>query len=147
MTKLAVIAETEEDKYDTVAQVNCYACQLQNIDTAVAKLQDVVDGVLQAMTFARQEEVKAWEQELTACEHTLCLEQQEARQIASQDLGQCSMCDLKENLWLCLECGALNCGRSQFGGVGGNSHGLAHAKESGHGVAVKLGSITPRRHC
>jgi ubiquitin carboxyl-terminal hydrolase 5/13 len=27
--------------------------------------------------------------------------------------------------------------------VGGNSHALAHSKESGHGVAVKLGSITP----
>lgn len=52
------------------------------------------------------------------------------------------MCDLKENLWLCLECGNLGCGRAQFGGVGGNSHGLAHTKESGHGVAVKLGSIT-----
>lgn len=53
------------------------------------------------------------------------------------------MCDLKENLWLCLECGNLGCGRSQFGGIGGNSHGLAHADASSHGVAVKLGSITP----
>jgi ubiquitin carboxyl-terminal hydrolase 5/13 len=53
------------------------------------------------------------------------------------------MCDLKENLWLCLECGNVGCGRSQFGGVGGNSHALAHADCSSHGVAVKLGSITP----
>ena len=53
------------------------------------------------------------------------------------------MCDLKENLWLCLECGNLGCGRSQFGGVGGNSHALAHADQKSHGVAVKLGSITP----
>ena len=53
------------------------------------------------------------------------------------------MCDLKENLWLCLECGNLGCGRSQWGGVGGNSHGLAHADQVSHGVAVKLGSITP----
>lgn len=52
------------------------------------------------------------------------------------------MCDLKENLWLCLECGNLGCGRAQFGGVGGNSHGLAHTETSGHAVAVKLGSIT-----
>ena len=37
----------------------------------------------------------------------------------------------------------MGCGRAQFGGVGGNSHALAHAKESNHGVAVKLGSITP----
>ena len=59
------------------------------------------------------------------------------------DLGHCSMCDLKENLWLCLQCGNLGCGRAQFGGVGGNSHGLAHADASHHPVAVKLGSITP----
>ena len=98
---------------------------------------------MKAMTFARQEEVKAWEQEFTACEHTLCLEQSPAKSIPSQNLWQCSMCDLKENLWLCLECGNLGCGRSQFGGVGGHSHGLAHADSSSHGVAVKLGSITP----
>jgi ubiquitin carboxyl-terminal hydrolase 5/13 len=53
------------------------------------------------------------------------------------------MCDLKENLWLCLQCGNLGCGRSQFGGVGGNSHGLEHTKYTSHSVAVKLGSITP----
>lgn len=53
------------------------------------------------------------------------------------------MCDLKENLWLCLQCGNLGCGRSQFGGVGGNGHGLKHTEETSHAVAVKLGSITP----
>ena len=52
------------------------------------------------------------------------------------------MCDLRENLWLCLECGNLGCGRAQFGGVSGNSHGLAHAQSASHSVAVKLGSIT-----
>jgi ubiquitin carboxyl-terminal hydrolase 5/13 len=30
-----------------------------------------------------------------------------------------------------------------MGGVDGNSHALAHGTEAGHGVAVKLGSITP----
>jgi ubiquitin carboxyl-terminal hydrolase 5/13 len=58
-------------------------------------------------------------------------------------LGHCSMCDLKSNLWLCLQCGNLGCGRSQFGAVEGNSHGLAHSNATQHSVAVKLGSITP----
>ena len=53
------------------------------------------------------------------------------------------MCDLKGNLWLCLHCGNLGCGRAQFGGTGGNSHGLKHTELSAHAVAVKLGSITP----
>ncbi len=58
------------------------------------------------------------------------------------DLGHCSKCDLKENLWLCLQCGNLGCGRAQFGGAGGNGHGLSHTEETSHAVAVKLGSIT-----
>ena len=53
------------------------------------------------------------------------------------------MCELKENLWLCLTCGNLGCGRSQYGGVGGNGHGLRHTELTSHAVAVKLGSITP----
>lgn len=62
-------------------------------------------------------------------------------------LAHCSSCDLKENLWLCLQCGNLACGRAQFGGVGGNSHGLAHFDATQHPVAVKLGSITPEGNC
>ncbi|KIV80812.1 hypothetical protein PV11_08288 [Exophiala sideris] len=143
LTKLAIAAETEEDKYETTTTLKCYACQLQDVDKHSGNLSTVIDGVMKAMAFSQKEEVKAWEQEFTPCEHTLCLEQHPSRQIESQSLGGCSMCDLKENLWLCLECGNLGCGRAQFGGVGGNSHGLAHATESGHAVAVKLGSITP----
>lgn len=48
------------------------------------KLPEVIDAVLAASTFARQAEVKAWEQEMTPCEHTLCLEQSEAKQLESQ---------------------------------------------------------------
>ncbi|KKY23012.1 putative ubiquitin c-terminal hydrolase [Phaeomoniella chlamydospora] len=143
ISKLAISAESEEDRYDTTTKVICYECQAEDVPKTSGNLQAVVEGVMKATTFARQEEVKAWEQEFTPCEHTLCLEQQPSKQIESQELGKCSMCDLKENLWLCLECGNLGCGRAQWGGVGGNSHGLAHTDAVGHGVAVKLGSITP----
>lgn len=60
-----------------------------------------------------------------------------------QGLAHCSKCDLKENLWLCLACGSLGCGRQQFGGTGGNGHGLQHYEETRHPVSVKLGTITP----
>ncbi|KAI1495969.1 ubiquitinyl hydrolase [Biscogniauxia marginata] len=142
MTKLAIAAETEADRYDITAVVKCHECAAE-LDKSDKKLTPVVDGILRANTFSRQEEVKAWEQDLTTCEHILVLQQEESRKIQSGDLGHCSRCDLKENLWLCLECGNLGCGRAQFGGVGGNSHGLAHATDMQHGVAVKLGSITP----
>ncbi|KAI0155450.1 ubiquitinyl hydrolase [Hypoxylon sp. FL1284] len=141
MTKLAIAAETEADRYDITTAVKCHECATE-LDKASPKLAPIVDGILKANTFSRQEEVKAWEQELITCEHVLLLQQHEGRKLQS-DLSHCSKCDLKENLWLCLECGNLGCGRAQFGGVGGNSHGLAHATESRHAVAVKLGSISP----
>ena len=65
------------------------------------------------------------------------------RCLVGEGLAHCSKCDLKENLWLCLTCGALGCGRKLYGGVGGNGHALAHFEESQHPVCVKLGTITP----
>lgn len=141
ITKLAIAAENEEDKYDHALTVKCLECDAV-IDATNHKIAPVVNGIMTSNTFSRKEEIKAWEQELTSCEHILLMQQDEPRKIAGQDLGGCAKCDLKENLWLCLQCGSLGCGRAQFGGVGGNSHALAHAKETGHGVAVKLGSIS-----
>ncbi|KAK0615256.1 hypothetical protein B0T17DRAFT_498146 [Bombardia bombarda] len=143
MSKLAIAAETESDRYDTTLTVKCLECNIDSLDKSGPAIAPVVDGVMKANTFSRKEEVKAWEQELISCEHVLTLQQDPPRRIESQDLGHCSSCDLNENLWLCLQCGNLGCGRAQFGGVGGNSHALAHANGTAHGVAVKLGSITP----
>lgn len=143
MSKLAIAAETETDRYDTALTVKCLECGVVDIDRTDPVIAPVVDAVMSANTFSRKEEVKAWEQEITSCEHILTMQQGEPRKIASQSLGHCSQCDLHENLWLCLECGNLGCGRAQFGGVSGHSHALAHSKETSHGVAVKLGSITP----
>jgi ubiquitin carboxyl-terminal hydrolase 5/13 len=62
----------------------------------------------------------------------------------SERLSHCSSCDLRANLWLCLVCGNVACGRKQFGGEGlpGNGHALEHYNATHHPVAVKLGSIT-----
>lgn len=142
MSKLAIAAETEEDRYDTATAVRCLECAVE-LDKTTPRFSTIVDGIMAASTFSRKEEVKAWEQELTSCEHILMLQQESPRVIQSGDLGHCSLCNLHENLWLCLVCGNLGCGRKQMGGIEGNSHGLGHALDSGHGVAVKLGSITP----
>ena len=84
ISKLAIAAETEEDRYDTNIYVKCYECEAEDVDKTSGKLPAVIDGVLKANTFARQAEVQAWEQEYTACEHTLCLEQEASRKIDSQ---------------------------------------------------------------
>lgn len=84
ISKLEIVAETEADRYDTKTEVRCYECGLDEIDASQGKLSAVIDGVLKANTFARQAEIQAWEQEMIPCEHTLCLVQEEARQIDSQ---------------------------------------------------------------
>ncbi|KAL4912134.1 hypothetical protein BDW62DRAFT_195389 [Aspergillus aurantiobrunneus] len=142
ISKLAINAEKDEDRYDTSTRVVCYSCGESNVDKSSGTLQSVIKGIMNATTFSKKEEIKAWEQEFIPCEHTIDLIQQEPNHTRSQDLSQCSICHLKENLWLCLECGNLGCGRSQFGGTGGNSHGLAHFNTTFHPIAVKLGSIT-----
>ena len=86
MSKLAIAAETEADRYDTKTQIRCYECGVDDVKNTSGKLSEVVDAVLQANTFARQAEVQAWEQEMTPCEHTLCLNQEAARQIDSQGI-------------------------------------------------------------
>ncbi|KAI5779231.1 hypothetical protein EDC01DRAFT_719033 [Geopyxis carbonaria] len=143
VSKLAIAAETESDKYDTHTAVICYQCGGKEVERTTGNLPEIIDGIMSAMTFSTQTEVQAWEQEITPCEHTLCLDQGPSKQLESQNLAHCASCDLKENLWLCLQCGNLGCGRAQFGGVGGHSHGLAHFEASHHPVSIKLGSITP----
>lgn len=94
ISKLAIAAETEADRYDIKTQVRCYECDIRDIDPLSGKLPAVIDGVLKANTFTTQAEVKAWEQEITPCQHTLCLIQDEARQIDSQgmlDWGRLSL--------------------------------------------------------
>jgi ubiquitin carboxyl-terminal hydrolase 5/13 len=142
ISKVAIAAETEADRYDYHTSVRCYECNVDDVDKNAGKIAAVVDGIMKANTFSRQEEVKAWEQEFTTCEHILTLQQETPKKIESQDLGHCSLCELQENLWLCLQCGNLGCGRAQFGGLRGNSHALEHKNQTGHAVAVKLGSIT-----
>ncbi|EJD47976.1 ubiquitinyl hydrolase [Auricularia subglabra TFB-10046 SS5] len=145
MTKLAIVAEREEDKYEWTCVLRCWACEAKLLpelgdDPRVKRL---VDGVMQSMSSARQSEVKAWEEEINACEHTLLLLPDNTRgPIDAAGLAHCASCDLRENLWLCLTCGSLGCGRQQFGGVSGNGHALSHYEQTRHPVAVKLGTIT-----
>jgi len=57
---------------------------------------------------------------------------------------KCSMCELRDNLWLNLSTGVIGCGRKQWDGSGGNSHAMAHFEETGklYPLCVKLGTIT-----
>ena len=103
----------------------------------------MIAGIQAATSSAHASDVKAWEEELVPCEHTRNLEQPGGlRELQLGAGAKCAKCDLTSNLWLCLTCGHLGCGRAQFGGVSGNSHGLSHFEESGHPCSVKQGTIT-----
>ncbi|KIJ64045.1 hypothetical protein HYDPIDRAFT_133380 [Hydnomerulius pinastri MD-312] len=146
MTKLAIVQEREEDKYEHHTKLKCWKCDPESgkditVDSNTTKR--LTDGIMQSLSSARQSEVKAWEEEITACEHTLLLEQLATGSIPAEGRAHCASCELTSNLWLCLTCGALGCGRAQFGGIGGNGHALAHFNATQHAVCVKLGTITP----
>jgi ubiquitin carboxyl-terminal hydrolase 5/13 len=146
MTKLAIVQEREEDKYDHRTALRCWKCDPVNGRVITADddtTKRLTDGIMQSISSARQSEVKAWEEEIIACEHALLLEQLASGPIPAEGLAHCTSCDLTSNLWLCLTCGALGCGRPQYGGIGGNGHALTHFNATQHPICVKLGTITP----
>ncbi|KAL1916406.1 uncharacterized protein VTP21DRAFT_5597 [Calcarisporiella thermophila] len=144
ITRLAITPENEQDLYDYITQPKCLACGGLELDRGGnSKLSATIDGVLNSLSAMRQSEVKAWEEEIYPCEHTLTLVQEPPKKLESQALAHCNNCELKENLWLCLVCGNLGCGRRQYDGTGGNGHALDHFKATGHSVNCKLGTITP----
>ncbi|KAF7374236.1 Ubiquitin carboxyl-terminal hydrolase [Mycena sanguinolenta] len=85
--------------------------------------------------------VEAWEEEFEACEHILMLQQTAVGAIPASRLAHCVACELTSNLWLCLTCGLLGCGRRQR--RGGNGHALNHFEQTGHPISLKLGTVTP----
>jgi ubiquitin carboxyl-terminal hydrolase 5/13 len=58
-------------------------------------------------------------------------------------MAHCNECDLRANLWLCMHCGHLGCGRKYYDGSGGNNHAIDHFESTHHAVVCKLGTITP----
>ena len=89
MTKLAIIEEREEDKYEHVLTLRHYrngAAAATALDSSAAisvpaegivradeHVRTLVDGVMKSLSSARQEEVQAWEEEILPCEHTFTL--------------------------------------------------------------------------
>jgi ubiquitin carboxyl-terminal hydrolase 5/13 len=85
-----------------------------------------------------------WEDEILACEHTLTLQPANNIKIPNKYNVTCADCNLSSNLWLCLTCGNLGCGRKLFDGSGGNNHGIEHHKQTSHPLVVKISTITPK---
>lgn len=103
----------------------------------------MVDSILLAQSAYTADGVAEWEQELKSCPCIENLDQSKAKKIAIKSDAKCEECDLKTNLWLCMSTGHLGCGRRYYDGSGGNNHAVEHWEKTGHGLAIKLGTITP----
>lgn len=90
-------------------------------------------------------EIQTWQEASLPCDHTRNLQQDSVAGFAARSaLNKCSHCDMTDNLWLCMTCGSVGCGRRQFDGTGGNGHAAEHAAQNpGHVISLKLGTITP----
>ena len=106
-------------------------------------MNSLVESVINATSVQNQNKIEEWEEEIHPCEHTLTLQQENNIKIASKLLAHCQNCNLSSNLWLCLTCGALSCGRKNYDGTGGNGHAIEHFKSTSHPLVVKTGTITP----
>lgn len=140
--KLEVKDISEQDIYDFVYSIyDIGNDSSMEIGVAPENVQNLVTEILNSNSSAKEDEIKTWEQEIYPCEHSLCLTSPEAPK--SVDLTHCSQCELKENLWICLHCGTMGCGRQQFGStLKGNGHALSHFEQfPDHPVALKLGSL------
>lgn len=128
------------DEYETHTLVKCVACS--QVVAPPANIGALVHSILLSNSANFQSSVEAWELEIQPCEHTLLLEQI-PRNVLEKSLATCNSCDLNANLWLCMICGNLGCGRKNYDGTGGNGHAVEHNKATRHSVVCKLGTITP----
>lgn len=144
VTRLEVVEKRDEDLYDYEHRPVCLACDPVHGHEIpmIPAIEAVIDGIRRATSSAHQEEVQAWEEDIQPCEHTRSLAQDHVSPPALGSEASCSQCTLTSNLWMCLQCGHLGCGRAQFGGIEGHSHALAHFEATGHPCSVKQGTIT-----
>uniref|UniRef100_A0A8C7T1K1 Ubiquitin carboxyl-terminal hydrolase n=1 Tax=Oncorhynchus mykiss TaxID=8022 RepID=A0A8C7T1K1_ONCMY len=101
-------------------------------------------GLMSADSVSHALQVQQWDGEVRAeSRHAVKLKQLDNGTKIPPSGWRCEVCDLQENLWMNLSDGRVFCGRRYFDGSGGNNHALLHFQQTGHPLAVKLGTITP----
>lgn len=133
------------ERFEKKLTLFCYNCSCNISTEANSLVSNTVKYIVNSSSSTESDSIKAWELEINPCEHTLTLVQ-ENKKIISKLEAKCNNanCDINSNLWLCLTCGNLGCGRKQYDGTGGNGHGLNHYDTCLHPLSVKTGTITPQ---
>ena len=128
------------EEWEQIIEIKCLKCNEKLDYKNNQALNDLVTSVLNTSSENEKENIKAWEEEISPCEHTLTLKQDENIKIAEKSIAKCNDCELNTNLWLCLTCGNLACGRKE---TGGHQHAIEHYNKTKHPLVVKTGTITP----
>ncbi|KAH0786495.1 ubiquitin carboxyl-terminal hydrolase 14 [Histomonas meleagridis] len=105
------------------------------------EVQSLINKLKASPSISTQDLVESWELQIVECPHIKNL-QQEPKENPTVQM-KCDECELSNNLWLCLTCGHIGCGRRNFDGSGGNNHAVDHFDQTHHPVSVKLGTISP----
>ena len=144
MQKLEIRDVRDEDLFTTELSIYDAATDKSYAyDEITPRFKALVDQIIAANSSDLTDEVKQWEQEIKPCVHSENLANDNHETKLKSDSFTCSQCELNENLWICLICGQIGCGRSQYGlDLKGNSHALKHFEDSQHAVAIKLGSLS-----
>ncbi|KAL0213012.1 hypothetical protein RCL1_006638 [Eukaryota sp. TZLM3-RCL] len=130
----------EDDQYDVQVTPYCLTCDLIELSSATPPLSQIVSIVMSSAS-AQQKQTSLLMQEglPKPCPHLRLPSKNDS--LIKFDGHKCRDCELSSNLWLCLSCLDLNCGRSQAF-IEGNGHALNHALTRQHHVAVKFGTLS-----
>lgn len=145
ITKLAIGVEGGIDgskSHDIVSEAHYEFIGPGQSPIKPEEVQKLIQSIVDCDSAYKQAEVQAWELQIVPCEHTLTLDQSKAKIIAKKELAHCGLCEFDNNLWICLECGHLGCGRKFHDGTGGNGHALEHFDKTKHPLVVKSGTIS-----
>lgn len=115
--------------------IRCLAC---NAVDPIPTDSPVPSTVISAMAAKKKTQIQAWSDEPIECNHTKNVVDSTYHLTVTK---HCTDCELTTNLWMCLSCGSVGCGRAQWDGTGGNGHAMQHFQSTQHPITVKLGTI------
>lgn len=158
--KLEVVEKSQEELYETVWKLvrylplnvddgedGEYEVLLRSSDEGMPT-PDFIDKIGRARSQDLVDQTHSWELDIKSCEHVSRFVNATSPRQLIRDIDldneemRCSQCDLDSNLWLCLHCGNIGCGREQVG-IEGHGHALSHVSDHrDHSLAVKLGSLS-----
>ena len=116
------------NEFNTEIKAFCHECQ-RELHSTNPEVRSLIDAILASPSFWNKKAPPKEEVDPECCEHGLYLDQggvAGGERPVSKDIAQCVKCELKSNIWMCLQCGHLGCGHSNHIRSGGISHAAEH---------------------